>query len=53
MAKFFFFNGYNVEAADCHYEFTIRITLKTGEVYATTFEVNGRVKAQDSNMVYR
>lgn len=45
MAKFFFFNGYNVEAADCHYEFTIRITLKTGEVYATTFEVNGRVKA--------
>ena len=44
-AKFFLFNGYNVMADDCQYEFTLRITLKTGEVYATTFEVNGKVKA--------
>jgi hypothetical protein len=43
-AKFFFFNGYNVEAADCEYEFTIRITLKSGEVYTATFNVNGRTK---------
>ena len=43
-AKFFQFIGYNVEDPTCHYEFTLRLTLKTGEIYETTFEVIGRVK---------